>query len=248
VSRDGRGDAAAFYALPPGGWRDYWTLLHPPYTLWHLSYVTIGAALAPTLQVRWWLETALAFFLAMGVAAHALDELHDRPLGTRISAGVLTSLGVIGLVGAAALGVQGALEVTWWIAVAIPFGLFFVLAYDLEWFGGGFHSDLWFAVAWGGFPVIVAYLAQTGTVSWAAALAACGCVALSAAQRALSTPARRLRRHAADVEGTITFDDGRVERLEAASLRSAPERALRLLCVAVPALALAMIVANLARG
>jgi hypothetical protein len=243
-----RPDAAAFYALPPGGWRDYWTLLHPPYTLWHLSYVTIGAAVAPTLQVRWWLETVLAFFLAMGVAAHALDELHDRPLGTSISSGMLTALAVVGLAGAAALGVQGSLEVTWWIAAAIPIGIFLVLAYDLEWFGGWFHSDLWFALAWGGFPVIVAYLAQTGTVTLAAAVGACGCVALSAAQRALSTPVRRLRRHAAAVEGTITFDDGRVERLGSASLRSAPETALRLLCVAVPAVAVAMVLANLARS
>jgi len=37
----------AFYALAPGGWRDYVTLLHLPYTLWHLSYVVIGACLAP---------------------------------------------------------------------------------------------------------------------------------------------------------------------------------------------------------
>ena len=34
----------AFYALAPGGWRDWWTLLHPPYTMWHLSYVALGAA------------------------------------------------------------------------------------------------------------------------------------------------------------------------------------------------------------
>ena len=37
-------DRPAFYALAPGGWRDWWTLLHPPYTLWHLSYVALGAA------------------------------------------------------------------------------------------------------------------------------------------------------------------------------------------------------------
>ena len=39
----------AFYALPSGGWRDLVTILHPPYTLWHLSYVALGAAAAPTL-------------------------------------------------------------------------------------------------------------------------------------------------------------------------------------------------------
>jgi amino acid transporter len=105
----------AFYALSPGGWRDYWTLLHPPYTLWHLSYVAIGAALAPELRVAWWLETTAAFFLAMGVAAHALDELNGRPLRTRIPRGVLIGLAVVGLAGALAIGVHGAMAATPWI-------------------------------------------------------------------------------------------------------------------------------------
>ncbi len=123
--------------------------------------------------------------------------------------------------------------------------MFLVLAYDLELFGGAFHSDLWFALAWGGFPVLVAYLAQTGTIDGVALAAAVGCVALSAAQRALSTPVRRLRRHAVSVEGAVRFDDGSSEPIAPASLRSAPESALRLLCVAVPALAAAMVLANL---
>ena len=70
----------AFYALSSGGWRDLVTLPHPPYTAWHLSYVAIGAALAPHF-VLWRLGAALgAFFLALGIAAHALDELAGRPL------------------------------------------------------------------------------------------------------------------------------------------------------------------------
>ena len=79
----------AFYALRTGGWRDYVTLLHVPYTVWHLSYVAIGAALAP--HMNWSLLgwTVLAFALALGVGAHALDELHGRPLGTRIPSAVL---------------------------------------------------------------------------------------------------------------------------------------------------------------
>ena len=68
----------AFYALRPGGWRDYVTLLHPPYTAWHLSYVVVGGCLAA--EVDWWTLglTVLAFALAMGVGAHALDELDGR--------------------------------------------------------------------------------------------------------------------------------------------------------------------------
>ncbi|HEX7525406.1 MAG TPA: hypothetical protein VF327_03815, partial [Gaiellaceae bacterium] len=52
----------AFYALERGGWRDYVTLLHPPYTLWHLSYVAVGAALAPQVHLDRMLWAVAAFF------------------------------------------------------------------------------------------------------------------------------------------------------------------------------------------
>lgn len=240
-----RDSRPAFYALPSGGWRDYWTLLHPPYTLWHLSYVAIGASLSPAFHAGWWLETTAAFLLAMGVSAHALDELHGRPVGTRIPSRVLWTMAVIGLVGAAAFGIHGAVASTAWIWPLIPLGGFLVVAYDLELFGGWFHSDLWFALAWGGFPVVTAYVAQTGTLSAEAVLAAGGCSAISAAQRALSTPVRRLRRHAIEVSGSITFDDDTTQPLDAGALRNAPELGLRLLCLAMPLMAAALIVLRL---
>ena len=82
----------AFYALAPGGWRDYVTLLHLPYTTWHLSYVVIGACLAPHVPAGRLALTVAAFFLGLGVGAHALDELNGRPLQTRIPTGVLVAL------------------------------------------------------------------------------------------------------------------------------------------------------------
>lgn len=236
----------AFYALSPGGWRDYWTLLHPPYTLWHLSYVVIGASLADPVDVGWLLETLAAFFLAMGVAAHALDELHGRPLGTRIPDRVLVSLAVVGLAGAIALGVHGTVEVSAWLWAFIAVGGFLVVAYNLELFGGAFHSDLWFALAWGAFPVLTAAFAQTAAITAEAVVAAAACAALSAAQRVLSTPVRRLRRRVADVRGELTLLDGSTEPVDAGTLRAAPERALRWLSVAVPLLAAAMLTARLA--
>jgi hypothetical protein len=239
-------DRPAFYALAPGGWRDYWSLLHPPYTVWHLSYVVLGAAIAPQLHVRWLAETVLAFFLAMGIGAHALDELHGRPLGTSIPRGLLIGLAIAGLTGAAALGVDGALESTAWIWMLIPAGVFLVVAYNLELLGGAVHSDVWFAAAWGGFPAITAYVAQTGRVSAAAVLMAGGCTIMSFAQRVLSTPVRRLRRRVVEVTGEIRLDDGSVEPLNAGALRAAPERALRLLSLAVPFVAAALLVARLA--
>jgi hypothetical protein len=238
-------DRPAFYALESGGWRDYWSLLHPPYTLWHLSYVVIGASLAPEVNLRWLLETLGAFLLAMGLAAHALDEFNGRPLRTQISDGVLKAIAVVGLAGAIALGIDGTIEASAWLWVFIVAGGFIVVAYNLELFGGVFHSDLWFALAWGAFPALTAFFAQTGRITVAAFGAAGACAMLSAAQRVLSTPVRRLRRSVRDVRGELELADGTVERLDAAWLRSAPERALRWLSAGVPLLALALLATRL---
>lgn len=238
-------DRPAFYALDSGGWRDYWSLLHPPYTLWHLSYVVIGASIASDVNVRWLLETLAAFLLAMGLAAHALDELNGRPLRTKISDGALKAIAVVGLLGAIALGIDGTIEVSPWLWVFIVMGGFIVVAYNLELFGGTFHSDLWFAIAWGAFPALTGFFAQTGRTNVAAVGAAGACAMLSASQRVLSTPVRRLRRSVREVRGELELADGTIERLDAASLRSAPERALRWLSAAVPLLAAALLTARL---
>jgi hypothetical protein len=231
----------AFYALRSGRWGDYWTLLHPPYTLWHLSYVVMGAATAPTLHVRWLMETLVAFFLAMGVAAHALDELHGRPLRTRIPDAILWTLAAMGLAGAVALGIDGARAVSPWIWAFIGAGAFLVAAYNLELFGGAFHSDVWFALAWGAFPALTAGFAQTAEVRPEAVAMAAACAAISAAQRTLSTPVRRLRRHVVSVEGSLTLRDGTTEPIDTAGLRAAPERALRWMSLAMPLLAIALL-------
>jgi hypothetical protein len=230
-------DRPAFYVLAPGGWRDYWSLLHPPYTLWHLSYVVLGAATSPHVNGQWLVETLLAFFFAMGIAAHALDELHGRPLATRIPSGILIGLAVGGLALAAALGGHGMVEVSPWLGVFIVVGIALVVGYNLELAGGAMHSDLWFAIAWGGFPVLTAAFAQTATVTPEAILVAAACVALSAAQRALSTPVRTLRRRVTDVRGEMVFRDGSRDAIDAATLRTPPETALRLLSAAMPLLA-----------
>ncbi len=235
----------AFYALEPGGWRDWWTLLHPPYTLWHLSYVALGAATAARVSPYRLGLSLSAFFLGVGVAAHALDELRGRPLGTGIPDRVLVGSAVVALLGASALGVIGIVQMSGWIAPFILVGGFLVVAYNLELFDGAFHSDLWFALAWGGFPALTGAFAQRGRIDLAGVLVASACVAISAAQRALSTPVRRLRRHARSVEGSITFDDGTAEPLGAEAIRGAPEAALKLLSVAMPVLATALVLARL---
>ncbi len=231
----------AFYALERGGWRDYVTLLHLPYTAWHLSYVVIGCALAPELHGDRLLAALASFFLALGVAAHALDELRGRPLGTAIPRNVLVALAVVSLAGALAIGIAAALAWTLWLLLFVAIGGFLVPAYNLELFGGRFHSDLWFGIAWGAFPVLTGYFVTAERIDAEAVLAAAAALLLSLAQRHLSTQVRTVRRRVLAVEGSIRYRDGREEPLTAATLVQTPELALRALTLATIALAAALL-------
>jgi hypothetical protein len=236
----------AFYALRGGGWRDYVTLLHPPYTAWHLSYVAIGAALAPSFQVSRLLPVLAAFFLAVGVGAHALDELNGRPLGTAIPRSLLIGGAVTSIAAAAAIGLLGALAVNAWIALFVAAGVFIVVAYNLELVGGRFHSDFWFAAAWGAFPLLTGYFAAAERITVAALLAALFALALSLAQRRLSTWVRHLRRRVARVAGTVERTDGSDEEVTKEALLRPAEGALRALTAATVALAAALVMMRLA--
>jgi hypothetical protein len=239
------GRRPAYYAARRGGWRDWWTLLHPPYTAWHLSYVVIGACLAPRVETSRLIATLLAFFLAVGLAAHAVDELHGRPLGTTISSGALVAVTAVGLAGAVVLGVIGISKVG---LVLIPFivvGPLLVLAYNVELFGGVVHTTAGFAAAWGAFPVLTGYVAQSSDLAGAAVLAAGAAFALSCAQRILSTPARLVRRATRSVDGSLTLDDGSVVALDEKALLGPLEGALRAMSWGMVALACALAVARL---
>ena len=217
----------AFYALREGGWRDYVTLLHPPYTLWHLSYAAMGAALAP--QMHWGILgwTVLAFALAMGIGAHALDELHGRPLRTRIPDRMLVFLAAWSVAGACVIGIHVALDTTWWLLAFVAFGAAIVVAYNVELFGGILHTSFWFAFAWGAFPALTAFFASAQTIRGEAVAVAAFAFVSSLAQRRLSTEVRAARRQAGD-----------------ASLAQAAETALQLLSAAMPLLAAALLLAR----
>lgn len=220
-------EGAAFYATGKTGWRAWWTLLHWPYTLMHLSFVVVGAALAPTLDwvaLGW---TVLAFALALGVGAHALDELAGRPLGTTIPRAGLVAAAVVSLAGAVGIGFYGVVRQDIHIMAWIPVGVFLAMAYNLEWFRGGFHNDTTFALSWGAFPVLVAYFAQAGSVGVVALAGAAYAFAISRLQRILSTEARALRRDATRVTGTVTFVDGATRPLSREGMLVVPEAGLR---------------------
>ena len=217
------------------------TLLHAPYTAWHLSYVVVGGCLVA--EVSWGRLglTVLAFFLAMGIGAHALDELAGRPLQTAIPGSVLVALAVVSVAAACAIGLAVAVSFSLWILPLIAIGAFLVPAYNLELFGGRFHSNVWFALAWGAFPVVTGAVACAGTVRAATVIAAVWATVLSLAQRRLSTPVRRNRREVVSATGELELAGGDREAITREALVDAPEAALKLLAAATILIAAALV-------
>lgn len=233
------GSRAAFYARPGSGLGDLITLLHLPYTMWHLSYVAIGAAMAPRIDALRLAGTLLAFAFGLGIGAHALDELHDRPLSTGLSPRTLRILGWGGLGAGAALAVAASLVISPVALVWGAGGVLLAAAYALEW-SRWVHSPVGFAVAWGGFPVLVGYWAQTESLSLAAVVVAAAAIVLSMAQQALSTPARHVRRRVTGA--TVEFGDSRWDR---SMLLATWERPLQLLAFAHVLLAIGLLLTHL---
>ncbi len=232
---------AAFYALRPGGWRDYWTLLHPPYTLWLLSNALLGAAIAPAPDPRVVAGGLLAFGLAVGVAAHSFDELQGRPLSTRIPSPVLVALGTLALLLSVGLGIAALTLVGPGLLAFVVIGAALVLGYAFE--APLIHSDVGFALAWGAFPTLTLAYA-TGAAPLPAAAVAAGTAFLSLAQRRLSTRVRGIRRRAVTITGEVVYRDGSREPIDARSLIAAPEAGLQLLWPTIALLALGMLIAR----
>ncbi len=235
----------AFYALGRGRPGELLTLLHPPYTAWHLSYFALGAAVAPHLYADrlWW--GLAAFALAVGVAAHALDELHDRPLRTSLSDRALLALAAVSLLGALAIGVAGIVTVSAWLAPFVLAGALFLPAYNLELIGGRVHGDLWFALGWGAFPALTGYFVNAEKIALPGLLIACGCLAMSVAQRRLSAPARELRRRTRSISGVRELPDGSAEPLTLAAMLGPLDGALAALSLAMVVTACALVAARL---
>lgn len=250
---EGQGDAVdrpSFYALRPGGWRDLVTVMHLPYTVWNMSNVAIGAAVAAHVYPVRVAAAVAAFFFAVGIGAHCLDELHGRPLGTQLSDRALIGLAVGGIGIALSIGVVGVFVVSPTLIPLILFGAFIAPAYNLEWFGGRFHTDLWLAISWAGFATFTGWWVNAlGLHSAGEAVAMVGVVVGTAflvlAQRRLSTPVRELRRRTVELSGTQRLADGTVRPLTREGLAAPLDGALRALSLAAPLIAIGLLAARL---
>jgi hypothetical protein len=180
-----------------------------------LAYTVIGSMLAPAIYWDRVVAILLIYFLALGIGAHTLDALgskNTKPWGHVFSVNQLRVLAASSLLIAYAVGIYYMLLHTplLWL-IAIPEG-FFVLAYNLEWFKGRFHTDGWFALSWGGLPVLAGYILQTNQISLAALLVATSMGFFSLVEIRASRPYKALKQ--AYTPDGVDIDSAQVQILE----------------------------------
>jgi voltage-gated potassium channel Kch len=177
-----------------------------PYSLMNASYVLIGSLIAPSVNFGRMVGMFVVYLLAVGVAAHALDAMGpNKPWGDFLSRRQLGWLAGLALIPALALGLYFAI---WSAPLLIPLGLaelFFLLAYNLELFGGRFHTDFWFAASWGFLPVLAGFVVQTNTLSLASIAGGFFGLFTAFVEISASRPYKSLKRQPGGATAPVTY-------------------------------------------
>jgi len=232
----------SWYAIEGHGlFADLVNLLHPPYTLWHLSYVVIGIALSPTIYLVRSIAVILAFFLGLGIGAHALDETMGNPLKTRLSKRELYLIGFSSISIAAAIGGYYVLTLSLFLLPIILVEVFFALAYNLEIFDKKFHNGYIFAISWGVLPFLTGYFVNALTLSITALLTSLAIGLLTYVQRTLSVQARSIRRNIDSPITALKLESGEEIPATGRELIGPAEKSLKALTLTVFILAIALI-------
>lgn len=221
---------------------DVLNLIHPPYTLWHLSYVLLGLSLSPTIFPERSAATLIAFFLGLGIGAHALDETMGNPLKTRLSKNVLYLLGFSALLAAVLIGIYYVVTLSILIIPFIVAESFFALAYNLEIFQKRFHTTAVFALSWGSIPFLAGYFVNALSISPGILIMAFAVALLTFVQKTLSTQARFIRRKISDVDA-LRLRTGESIPVTSQELISPAERSLKALTLMIFAISIALILA-----
>jgi len=172
-------------------------LLFLPYTGMVISFGVIGAVFADPLHWDRVAALALIYFLGLGIGAHALDALGSKavkPWGRVFTRAQLWSAALAALTAAYLVAAYYVIRHVPLLAPVAVLEGFFVFAYNLEWFGGRFHNDGWFAFSWGFLPVWAGYIMQTNRLSPVVLLPAAAMALFSLVEIKASRPYKELRR------------------------------------------------------
>lgn len=220
---------------------DLVNLLHPPYTLWHLSYVLIGIALSPTIYLERSIAVVVSFFLGLGIGAHALDETMGNPLKTKLSKPELYLLGLSSIIIATSIGAYYVITLSPLLLPIILVEVFFALAYNLEFFNKKFHNSFVFSISWGMLPFVTGYFVNALSISPGALLTSIAIGILTYVQRTLSNQARSVRRNLESPVKSLKLENGREVPITEKDLISPAEKSLKALTITIFVLAVALI-------
>ncbi len=145
------------FSKPRSVWSDLRVILHLPRAAIVYSYIVLGAAFAPVIHWDRLVWTLVAFFFGLQIGAYALDELKGRHASTGFSDTHLKARAALGLPVFAGIGLYLSYVYSWWILLLLAFGVFTILAYNLELAKGSFHNAFWYGAGWGLAPVVGSY-------------------------------------------------------------------------------------------
>lgn len=201
-----------WYAGRDTVWGEFWTMLHLPYTLMVLSFVVVGAAVAPHISWTVLAVTLVAYFLGLGIGAHLLDQLPG--MGSRYvrhwPTWALWTGGLLSIGAAVGIGIYGAIYLkSWGLVVLVGVQTVCAFGYPLApVFKGYLHRDSVFALSWGALPFLTSFYVQTLTITLAALLLAATFALVAVVEIKVSRLAREMRAAsrtgAASVEREVT--------------------------------------------
>jgi xanthine/uracil permease len=199
INNNSSGRATEWFVpkLGPQKFRSFIGLLFLPYTAMVLAFAVIGSMAAASIFWDRVLAIVLIYFLGLGIAAHALDALgskQTKPWGNVFTKRQLWILAAASLALAYLIAIYYMIRLVPWLATVAVLEGFFVFSYNLEWFGGRFHTDGWFAFAWGFLPVVAGYIIQTNTISAPALVLAASMALFSMVEIKASRPYKDLKR------------------------------------------------------
>lgn len=207
---------------------ELWTILHIPYTFMCISFLIVGFAISKPVNITALLLISAAYFLGLGIAAHAFDQLPGQGSSyvQYLKPKELLAMGIVSLM--IAWWLVGYFIITWqaWHMIWLMFlQSFFGIAYPVsKLFKGFFHNDFWFAVGFGLMPPIIGFYANTLTLAWIIIPFALVCFLIARIEILLSRFSRKLR--------AAGMDKKYLQK---------PEAALKTLCMVTYMLALTML-------
>ena len=152
----------------PLKFRAFIGMLFLPYTGMCISFTIIGSMLSESILWDRVLSIFIIYFLALGVSAHAADNLGSKkikPWGNFFTTFELKLMVIGGLSVSYAIGIYYIIIFTPLLLIIAIMEGFFLFAYNFELFNGFFHNNFWFAVSWGSLPLLAGFVIQTNSIS-----------------------------------------------------------------------------------